>query len=320
MINIEGQRHPSEHYIGSAGNKSLHAKRIEIAKTTLVFLNEKAPRIRGILIKAHEKVPAELNWSTRNNYSLESPRILCHLENGGNWGHTHPSGMSCEIDGDTPEIRKAAHSLGDTMEWNTGTPGHYCEVFLIKDAPVGNIPMVNGAYIRGKGGQNVAPGSIHPKGRIYGGEFLHLVPPLEVTKAELLEAFGPFIIGAEKLDKSPKAPYRAPQNPESLQLKDLIDLSGLKQHGSTYQGCHPIHGSETGQNFVVNLDQNVWHCFRHGTGGGPLQWVAVATGVISCEESLPGKVRGDLYWEVIAAAHNEYNLSYEALVKALGGQ
>lgn len=218
-----------------------------------------------------------------------------------------------------PEIREAALSLGDTLEWNTGTPGHYCEVFLVKDGPIGNIPMVNGAYIHGKGWQNVAPGSIHPNGRIYGGEFLHLIPLLEVTKAEFLEVFIPFIIGAEKLDKPSKTSYKVPQNPASLQLKDLIDLTGFKEHGLTYQGKHPIHGSETCQNFVVNLDQNVWHCFRHGTGGGPLQWIAVSTGVISCKDSLPGTIRGDLFWEVIGAAHNRYNLSYEALVMALGG-
>lgn len=294
--------------------------RIDIAKKTLAHLHKHAPRTRTILIKAHEKIPLELDWTSRNNYAVNSEVVLRHIENGGNWGLTHPSGLSCAIDGDTAEIRKAALSLGDTLEWNTGTPGHYCEVFLIKDAPIGNIPLVDGAYIRGKGGQNLGPGSIHPNGNVYGGKLLHLVPPVTVAKAELLEVFRPFTVGTEKLAKAPESAHKSAHAPLSLLLKDLIDVSRFKQIGSAYQGSHPIHGSETGSNFRVDIEQNAWHCFRHGTGGGPLQWIAVSTGVIACEESTSGKIRGDLFWKVIAAAHNEYGLSYEALVKALGGE
>jgi len=293
-------------------------ERIEIFKKTTNFLSN-YPRIRAILIKPKEKTPFEPEWQKKNNYPVTSKIVLNHFLNGGNWGTMHPSGMSCEIDGDTPEIRKAALSLGDTTEWNTGTPGHYCELFIIKDEPVGNIPLVNGAYIRGKGGQNVAPGSIHPNGNIYGGTYLHLVPPVEVTKEKLLEVFKPYIIGKEKLSKKPENTNSKPINPDSLTMKGLVDVTGFKQSGSKYQGAHPVHGSSTGTNFVVDFELNEWHCFRHGTGGGPLQWIAVATGVINCSESVPGKIKGDLFWKVIAAAHNKYGLSYEKLSAALGG-
>ena len=307
--NIHGRGTTEDNIVN--GNISVCPDRMDISKRIISFLNNQAPRIRAILIRPCEKIPLEQDWSTRNNYSLEDPRILRHIQNGGNWGPIHPSGMSCGVDEDTAEIRRAARSLGDTLGWNTGTPGHYCEIFIIKDAPIGNIPMVDGAYIRGRGGQNLGPGSIHPNGQIYGAKELHMVPPLKVTRAELLDAFAPFIIGTEKLDKTSKATYKAPQNPESMKVKDLIDLSVLRQHGSTYQGSHPIHGSETGKNFVVDIDKNLWHCFRHGTGGGALQWIAVSTGVISCSESLPGAIKGDLFWEVIAKAHDSYGLPFE---------
>ena len=75
----------------------------------------------------------------------------------------------------------------------------------------------------------------------------------------------------------------------------------------------------TGNNFVVDFETNQWYCFRHGTGGGPLQWIAVATGVIGCEESYPGKIKGDLFWRIIAAAHNQYGLGYDRLAEALRG-
>lgn len=295
----------------------LEQDRIELAMQVMAFLYEHAPRVRAILIRPHEKIPLERDWATRNNYPVNSSVVLNHIINGGNHGWIHTSGMSCGIDGDTAEIREAALSLGDTMEWSTGTPGHYCEVFLIKDRPVGNIPLTDGAYIRGKGGQNVAPGSIHPNGNIYGSTLLHMVPPVEVTKAELLEAFRPFIVGTEKMDKKPQPATHKPLSPDSLQLKDLVDLSGLRQHGSLFQGPHPVHGSTTGSNFVVDIGKNLWHCFRHGTGGGPLQWIAVSTGIISCVESVLGKIKGDLFWAVVAAAHDYYGLSFEKAAEIL---
>ena len=300
-------------------NNSSHKERLEIAREAMSFLQD-YPRIRAILVKTHDKIPFEHAWQSIHNYPITSTYVLNHLIRGGNYGLMHPGGMSCAIDGDTPEIRAAALSLGDTTEWNTGKPGHYCEVFLIRDEPIGNIPLVEGAYIRGKGGQNLAPGSIHPNGNIYGGTYLHLVAPVMVTKSELLKAFKPYIIGKEKLSKNEsESEYKNPINPNSLTMKDLVDFSDFKQNGQKYQGPHPVHGSSTGSNFVVDVESNQWHCFRHGTGGGPLQWIAVATGVISCDESSPGKIKGDIFWSVIAAAHNQYGLSYDRLAEALGG-
>ncbi|OWP56903.1 MAG: hypothetical protein B2I17_03360 [Thermoplasmatales archaeon B_DKE] len=301
-------------------NMFFHSECLEIATQTITFLQEYAPRIRATLVKPHSKAALEDNWTYKNNYHVTSALILSHIAAGGNWGITDPSGMSVRIDNDNPKIHEAVLSLGDTTRWNSGTPGHYCDLFFIKNGPVGNYALEGGGYIAGRGRHHVAPGSIHPNGNIYGGTELHLVPPVEITKAELIEAFKHLIIGEEKLDRKTQPAEHKPLSPNSLHLKDLIDISNLKQHGSAYQGTHPIHGSETGTNFLVDIEKNVWHCFRDGTGGGPLQWIAVATGVISCKESVPRKVKGDLFWEVIAAAHNQYGLSYEALVKALGGE
>ena len=293
--------------------------RLEIAKEAMIFLRN-YPRIRAILVSPHDKIPFEHAWQSSRNYPVSSERVYNYLLKGGNWGLMHPAGMSIGIDEDNEKIRNAALSLGDTTRFNTGTPGHFCDLFLIKDEPVGNIPLIEGAYIRGKGGQNLGPGSIHPNGNVYGGIYLHLVPPVAVTKSELLEVFKPYIKGKEKLSKNDTKPeYKQPLNPDSLIMQDLVDVSGFKQSGSKYQGPHPVHGSTTGNNFVVDFETNQWHCFRHGTGGGPLQWIAVATGVIGCEESYPGKIKGDLFWKVIAAAHNQYKLSYDRLAEALGG-
>lgn len=293
--------------------------RLEIFKKSANFLKD-YPRIRGILVKPNDKVPVELNWQKANNYPVTSTHILNYIIlHGGNAGLMHPAGMSVGIDDDNELIRKAVLSLGDTFSYNTGKPGHYCDIFIIKDEPVGNIPLIDGAYIRGIGGQNLAPGSIHPNGNVYGRTYLNLVPPLAITKAELLEAFNPYIVGKEKLIKNSKTTQdkiKIPLNPDSLTMRDLVDVNGFKEiKEHVYQGTHPIHGSTTGTNFVVNFDSNEWICFRHNTGGSVIQWLAVATGVIKCEESVPGKIKGKLFWETMERSHNELGISMEKLAK-----
>ncbi len=69
----------------------------------------------------------------------------------------------------------------------------------------------------------------------------------------------------------------------------MIDLSSMKQlAGGEYQGAHPVHGSETGMNFTVNLEKDCWHCFRCNSGGGPDHLKAVLDGKIQCNESYKG--------------------------------
>ena len=61
--------------------------------------------------------------------------------------------------------------------------------------------------------------------------------------------------------------------------------------GAEIRGSHPLHGSKSGKNFAVNTSKNCWHCFRHKSGGGPLEWIAVMKGIISCSEARPGCLR-----------------------------
>ncbi|AEA46744.1 CHC2 zinc finger domain-containing protein [Archaeoglobus veneficus] len=70
-----------------------------------------------------------------------------------------------------------------------------------------------------------------------------------------------------------------------LRLEDLIDLTGFKLIGGEYRGPHPVHGSTTGTNLAVNLDNQVWYCFRCQSGGDALAWLAVQEGLIDCSEA-----------------------------------
>lgn len=56
-----------------------------------------------------------------------------------------------------------------------------------------------------------------------------------------------------------------------------------------FQGAHPAHGGTSSRdsessNYHVNTSDNVWHCFAHDSGGGPLAMVGVLEGLLSCPQ------------------------------------
>ena len=66
-----------------------------------------------------------------------------------------------------------------------------------------------------------------------------------------------------------------------LPLAAVLDLLGFVPHtrrGHQVRGLCPVHGSRSpaSRTFAAHLGKNVWHCFRCGAGGNPLDlWVAV---------------------------------------------
>ncbi|MGA2682067.1 MAG: phage/plasmid primase, P4 family [Candidatus Bathyarchaeia archaeon] len=89
----------------------------------------------------------------------------------------------------------------------------------------------------------------------------------------------------------------------SFQISKIIDLSKLENKGEgQYQGSHPIHDSTTEHNFSVDTKHNQWFCFRHNSGGGALQYLAVKEGLIKCEQAKRGALRGKKFQEVLKIA------------------
>ncbi len=76
-----------------------------------------------------------------------------------------------------------------TFRYSTGTPGHYQYAFFLEDKPIGCVPLKDGAYIKGKGGFTVGPGSIHPNGRLYGLE-IRYARIASVTHDNLMKMLG----------------------------------------------------------------------------------------------------------------------------------
>jgi len=83
----------------------------------------------------------------------------------------------------------------------------------------------------------------------------------------------------------------------NLSITDVCTLTDGVRCGDEIRGSHPVHGSTTGQNFTINPRDNSWHCFRCGTGGGPLEWLAVEAEIIACSEVRRGCLQG--HWQEV---------------------
>lgn len=98
------------------------------------------------------------------------------------------------------------------------------------------------------------------------------------------------------------------------------------------RGTHPVHGATDpghadadSRNFNVDSSKNVWHCFAHDSGGGPLALVAVLENIIDCGECGDSRVSAldqlddEEFLDVCLAARDKYGFSGEPPYRALVG-
>lgn len=92
----------------------------------------------------------------------------------------------------------------------------------------------------------------------------------------------------------------------NISITDVVNVAGFNQTSNgLYRGEHPVHGSSTGNNIAVNTSENVAYCFRHQKGGGPLLWIALKEGVITCE-GLGQPLKGKQAVETCKLANEKY--------------
>ena len=274
------------------------------------------PRFRAIKLLPNRKEPLEKGWTINSNYGYNSDEINNHLRQGGNVGIFCPHGGCCFVDADTKEIQELLDIKLPTSWYSTGRPGHRQYIYDISDPPMKNHPLKDGAYIKGQNGYAVGPGSRHPNGTIY-GIVKSNYPIRTVTQAELLEVLRPFLVRDQKEKETKINTIR--KDVVWISLADLIDLSQFRHSGTQYQGPHPIHGSETGINLSIDVSKNLWHCFRHDSGGSVIEWVAVKEKIIDCADAVPGTLRGEKFLEVLEVAHTKYGLSKETAARMIKG-
>lgn len=104
--------------------------------------------------------------------------------------------------------------------------------------------------------------------------------------------------GYKKETDQPQEQYE-----QTLRMDKLVDLTQLTEIApGDYQGKHPIHDSTTEKNFHLNTRTNTWFCFRHNSGGGAYQYLAVKEGIIKCEQAQRGALRGKKFKDVLNIA------------------
>ena len=150
---------------------------------------------RFLKVRKGGKEAVEPGWQKTKNYPWHDPEIRHWVNNGGNYGLTCSSGFCVFIDADIKEIQETLEiKLPLTFRYSTGKEGHFQYVYFVEDEAVGCIPLLGGAYIKGRGGYALGPGSIHPNGAVYGSREIRDVPVAYVTKKALFEALTPFLL------------------------------------------------------------------------------------------------------------------------------
>jgi len=181
---------------------------------------------RFIKVRSQSKEAIEPGWQQVKNYSWSHPEIAQWIRTGGNFGITCPSGFCAFVDADSVEIQTALDSkLPLTFRWSTGKSGHFQYAYFIENGPIGCLPLKDGAYIKGRGGYVIGPGSVHPNGIIYGSREIRDVPVAVVSKKGLLDALEPFLLKKERGTTQPPPHYKRDSKVTNEQIeKTATDL------------------------------------------------------------------------------------------------
>lgn len=284
------------------------------------------------LREKRKHVPRRPEYRGRlNNYSYDDPELKDWLKRGRNYGVTGEGDLT-KLESDDIERWKnlgIMALLPETFIVQSSKPNRqhfYYRCPNVSDSPlfdpetkedIGHIRGTGDA--KGRGGMVVGPGSLHPSGVRY--KVIKDVPIASLPK-EVLEKIKLILskpITHSQSKRKDKANSRKKSNKQSnktsrdynfvndlIKIKDIaMPANPIRDDGTEIQGSHPLHGSETGSNFSINTEKNVWHCFRCESGGGPLEWIAVEAGLINCSDARPGCLRGELFKQVLDIAREQ---------------
>lgn len=261
------------------------------------------------------KRPVEKDWNGKNNYTWVESEFRNWIKEDNNYGVLCGNGLIV-IDCDMDELRaRVEATLPETFTVKSGRGTHFyfiCDDLRSEEGSVINLEKDTMHYgeIRYKKCMVIGPGSMHRLGTRY--TVIKNTPILPIKFETLKLALGELIPEVKKLDKSEIGKLHHNIN---LKLTDIIDISGFRRCGNEYQGNHPLHGSTGGGNFNINEEDNIWHCWRHDSGGSVLHWIAVKEGILKCEESKKGCLKGDIFKKVLDVAKEKYGLVIKETIK-----
>jgi hypothetical protein len=259
--------------------------------------------LRCIKLRPHDKRPIEKEWQlSKNQYTYEQIQPWLKSGNFGIVCGVHDLAV-LDIDNVQRVAELDIRPYYETFTIKTGSGGYhfYYEIpgarpLTFKDAEGNHL-----GELRYTGQFVVGPLCIHPNGNQY--EIYNEAPISDkITYQDILDLFDSkaTISGAKKEE----AKYTGPIQEEApFQVTDIWSIAGFERNDKgNYLGPHPVHGSKTGHNLSINPATNTWKCFRHETGGGPIQALAVDAGIIDCSECTKGAIRGKTWNKVCLEA------------------
>jgi hypothetical protein len=285
------------------------------------------PEIRFTIIPLSQKSPIGKAWDEPggSNYGHVDPMLAGYLASGWNYGVvTGLSGLAV-VDIDNMQEAEALGipaRLPRTFQVRTGGGGqhHYYWCPGIRRISFYHQEKLDACgsalhlgEVQCEGQQVVAPGSLHKSGRRY--EVLRDVAISSITEQEIIQALVGLKFSRAKEKGLKTAGHaeelQAPRDKDGILLGALIPIDSIawprgqvERHGLEVRGAHPPHDSASEDNFSINLGQNCWHCWRHETGGGPLEFLAMQMGLLDCAEARPGCLK-DVFPKVVREARRK---------------
>jgi len=262
---------------------------------------------RFLLVKPREKDPVMPKGMYERLYDIQDSKLIDHIKKGGNYGVAAIGDglVIVESDGEplTVVLKELLPKTFTVLSGGSRNPHFY---YVVEDFPkdiladerrMKAIPLYYGVetgtdgrtrsahigMVKIQNGYCVGPGSIHPSGGIY--EIQDDVPIARIKWEDLMKAISKFT--RESIDRAIRRAEEDTKrekkmlNELEISIEKVVETYNIKlNHGKELWGSHPTHGSTTGRNFWVNPEKNVWFCFRHWVGGGPISLIALLEGLI----------------------------------------
>lgn len=330
-----GELDPEQQYYKNKDNKETDLKKKLWAAQDRIPPQYRTEKARFIKIDMTDpenkqwKKPLETDWTNTRNYPYNDINFLKYLATGDNYGIALGYDDIGVLDADHLTVDQTAREkLPNTMRIKTG--GHYYDkeeygrkihfVFRVPGWTHGTVNFDDDAggnhlgEFRWQGAMVIAPGSKHYKtGNTY--EIENDVPITTITPEQLYNVIEPFMKGHNERTEIKKDNDCSEKKcdldiTKVLKTSDFTGQTPTEEANGIYRGKHPGHDSSTNRNFQFDINNNLWYCQRHGTGGGTLELIAVKHGIIKCENCKKTKAKP----EILSGGENKWD-NFKAVVK-----
>ena len=252
---------------------------------------------RFVLVRDRDKRAFEKGWNTTQNYPHDSKRLAQHIAAEKNYG-VMVSGGLCVLDCDNVLALyndPFLDTLMQTFTVKTGRKGaagaHF--YFRCPELPAEKYPLVreDGTDVGDLRGSEskfyvVGPGSRHPSGNIYAVSAD--TEPITVPLADVEAFIGRY----HKKEPAPKVmSFKMPKMSSGdgtivdklgLNVTDFLMPENPHPREQQIEGNNPHHDGQTGTNLILDPIANKWYCRHCTSGGGPLEALMVAEGIVDC--------------------------------------